>query len=106
MTWGILLLASVFECTWAISMKFANGFRNLRWSIIMFLAMVASVVLLAIAAREIPMGTAYAVWTGLGAVGVAAFGMIRLGESKSPARIACLALIIVGVIGLRLSGAP
>ena len=105
MTWGILLLASLFECTWAISMKFADGFKDLRWTIVMFMAMVASMVLLAIAARDLPMGTAYAVWTGLGAVGVAGFGMMRLGESRSPARIACLALIIIGVVGLRFSAA-
>ena len=105
MSWGILLLASFFECTWAISMKFADGFRNLRWTIVMFIAMVVSMVLLAIAARDMPMGTAYAVWTGLGAVGVATFGMIRLGESRSPARISCLALIVIGVVGLRLSAA-
>ena len=103
MTWGLLLLASVFECTWAVSMKFADGFRNVRWTVVMLLAMVASMVLLAMAVRDLPIGTAYAVWTGLGAVGVAAFGMVCLGESKSPARLICLALIVLGVMGLHLS---
>ncbi len=70
----------------------------------MLVAMVASVALLAVAVREIPIGTAYAIWTGLGALLVAVFGMIRLGESRAPGRLICLALIILGVIGLRIGG--
>ena len=103
MSWGILLLASFFECTWAISMKFADGFRNLRWTIVMFIAMVVSMVLLAIAARDMPMATAYAVWTGVGAIGTVLVGIIAFGESSDRRRWASLILIILGVILLRWS---
>ena len=104
MSWVVLLLASLLEAIWAISMKFADGFRRPGWTACMLVTMAASVVLLGIAVREIPVGTAYAVWTGMGALLVALFGMIRLGESRAPAQVFCLALIILGVVGLRLGG--
>jgi len=101
MNWVILGIAGIFECVGAVGLKSSDGFRNRRWTIIFVLGMFLSMFLLSIAAREIPIGTAYAVWTGIGAVGTAIWGMYRLGESKSLPRIACLSLIVLGVITLR-----
>jgi quaternary ammonium compound-resistance protein SugE len=101
MSWLILGIAGVFECVGAVGLKSSDGFRNRRWTIIFVLGMFVSMFLLAVATREIPIGTAYAVWTGIGAVGTAIWGMHRLGESKSWRRIACLSLIVLGVVTLR-----
>ena len=105
MSWLILGIAGLFECVGAIGLKSSDGFRNRRWTGIFVLGMTASMFLLAIAAKEIPIGTAYAVWTGIGAVGSALWGMRRFGESTSARRILCLALIVVGVIMLRATDA-
>lgn len=104
MSWTILLVAAVFECVGAVSLKASDGFRDRLATVRFAIAMVLSMGLLSWAARSIPVGTAYAVWTGIGAVGTAAWGMWRLGESRSPRRFACLALIIVGVVLLRATG--
>jgi quaternary ammonium compound-resistance protein SugE len=99
--WTILFGAALLECVWAISFKQSDGFTRPWPAVVGVVTAVASIVLLAIALRSLPVGTAYAVWTGLGAVGVVIVGIIRFGESTSPARLGFLTLILVGVAGLR-----
>ncbi|WP_437890757.1 quaternary ammonium compound efflux SMR transporter SugE [Phytobacter sp. V91] len=103
MSWLILLIAGLLEVVWAIGLKYTHGFSRLVPSLITLTAMVASVVLLSWAMKSLPVGTAYAIWTGIGAVGAAIAGMVLLGESASPARLLSLGLIIAGIIGLKLS---
>jgi len=103
MPWIILFIAGLLEVVWAIGLKYTNGFTRLTPSIINVSAMIVSIVLLSWAMRSLPVGTAYAVWTGIGAVGAAITGILLLGESASLARIASLALIVAGIIGLKLS---
>ena len=103
MPWIILLIAGLLEVVWAIGLKYTHGFTRLTPSIITVTAMIVSIVLLSWAMRSLPVGTAYAVWTGIGAVGAAITGILLLGESASLARIASLALIVAGIIGLKLS---
>ena len=102
MAWIYLLLAGVFEVAWAIGLKSTQGFTRLWPSVYVLATGTASVVLLAQATKQLPIGTAYAVWTGIGAIGTAALGMILFGESRAAARLACMALIIAEVIGLKL----
>ena len=102
MAWIILFLAGVFEIAWAVGMKYTEHFTRPWPTVGTVIAMIASVLLLEYAARSLPLGTAYALWTGIGAVGTVLLGMMLFGEPTSPARIVCLALIIVGIIGLRL----
>jgi len=103
MSWIILFIAGLLEVVWAIGLKYTYGFTRLTPSIITVSAMIISIVLLSWAMRSLPVGTAYAVWTGIGAVGAAITGILLLGESASLARIASLALIVAGIIGLKLS---
>ena len=103
MSWIILVIAGLLEVVWAIGLKYTHGFTRLTPSVITLTAMIVSIVLLSWAMRSLPVGTAYAVWTGLGAVGAAITGILLLGESASLARIASLALIVAGIIGLKLS---
>ncbi len=103
MSWIILFVAGLLEVVWAIGLKYTHGFTRLTPSIITVSAMIVSIVLLSWAMRSLPVGTAYAVWTGIGAVGAAITGILLLGESASLARIASLALIVAGIIGLKLS---
>ena len=103
MSWLILVIAGLLEVIWAIGLKYTHGFTRLMPSAITIVAMVASVALLSWAMKTLPVGTAYAIWTGIGAVGAAVTGILLLGESASPARIASLALIVCGIIGLKLS---
>ena len=103
MAWLALLAAGLFEIGWAIGLKYADGFTRLVPSLLTAASMVVSVALLGIAARTLPIGSAYAVWTGIGAVGVAILGMIIFDEPATPTRIACIALICAGVIGLKLA---
>jgi quaternary ammonium compound-resistance protein SugE len=102
MAWLILLAAAVLEVTWALALKQSEGFTRLAPSVIGVVTATGSLALLMLALRELPVGTAYAVWTGLGAVGVALAGIVLLGESASAARVACLAVVFAGVAGLRL----
>ena len=102
MAWVMLLVAAMLEVGWAIGLKYTHGFTRLWPSVFTLTAMAVSMYLLARAARTLPIGTAYAVWVGIGAVGTAILGMMLFYESRDPARIACLALIIAGVLGLRL----
>ena len=103
MSWILLFVAGLFEIGWAIGLKYTHGFTRLWPSVGTALSMLVSVVLLGLAMRDQPVGTAYAVWTGIGAVGVAMLGIALLGESASPARLACIGLIVAGVVGLKLA---
>ncbi|NKB81575.1 MAG: quaternary ammonium compound efflux SMR transporter SugE [Nitrospirales bacterium] len=101
MAWMYLVVAGLFECGWAIGLKYTDGFTKLLPSLLTFSAMAMSFWLLSIAMKIIPIGTAYAVWTGIGAVGVAILGMMFFGESRSMTRIICLLLIVLGIVGLQ-----
>lgn len=100
--WLLLLLAGLLEIVWAIGLKYSDGFTKSTASAITIAAMAASMYLLAQAARTLPIGTAYAVWTGIGAVGAALLGMMLFAESASLMRVACIALIVAGIVGLKL----
>lgn len=102
MSWVILFVAGLFECGWAVGLKYTDGFSRLWPSIWTVVALVVSVQLLAIAMRSIPIGTAYAVWTGIGAVGVAVFGMVFFEEPRTLLRLCSIALIVAGIAGLKL----
>jgi quaternary ammonium compound-resistance protein SugE len=105
MAWIQLALAGLLEIVWAVGLRYTDGFSKLTPSVVTVAAMGGSFLLLAQALRQIPIGTAYAVWTGIGAVGAAIFGIVVLGESAAPVRLACLALIVAGIVGLRLAPA-
>jgi quaternary ammonium compound-resistance protein SugE len=102
MAWIYLLLAGLMEVAWAIGLKYTEGFTRPWPTAATVAAMVASVMLLGLALRTLPVGTAYAVWTGIGAVGVALLGIVLFGESASAARLACIGLILAGIVGLKL----
>ena len=102
MAWIYLIIAGLFECGWAIGLKYTEGFTRLTPSILTITAMAISFFLLSTAMKTIPVGTAYAVWTGIGAVGVAVMGMILFGESRDILRIISLMMIVGGIIGLKL----
>ncbi len=99
--WSLLLLAGLLEIGWAVGLKYTDGFTNLRASLLTVAAMAVSMYLLALAARDLPIGTAYAVWTGIGAMGTAILGMVLFGESRDLVRFGSIALIVCGVLGLR-----
>ncbi len=102
MAWICLLIAGLLECAWAIGLKYAEGFTRPIPSVVTVTAMVASFWLLSLAMKSVPVGTAYAVWTGIGAAGVAAAGMLLFDEPREAARIFCIFLIIAGAAGLRI----
>lgn len=101
MSWTYLVIAGLFEVVWAIGLKYAAGFTRPVASVITLAAMVASVWFLALALRTIPVGTGYAVWTGIGAVGTAMLGIVLFAESAQPARLLCIGMIVVGIAGLK-----
>ena len=101
MAWTILIIAGLFEVGWAIGLKYTEGFTRLWPSVWTAAAMIISVYLLAVALKSIPVGTGYAVWTGVGAVGTALLGIILFGEPANAARLACIALIVAGIVGLK-----
>ncbi len=103
MAWVYLLIAALFEIGWAIGLKYTQGFTRLWPTVFTVVAMLVSFGFLAQAVRTIPVGTGYAVWTGIGAAGTAILGIILFGESASWPRLACLGLIVAGVIGLKLA---
>jgi quaternary ammonium compound-resistance protein SugE len=105
MAWTLLFVAGLLEVVWAIGLKYTDGFTKLWPSLITVAAMIGSVVLLALALREIPVGTGYAVWTGIGAVGAALLGIILFQESKDAVRLLCIALIVFGIVGLKFTPA-
>lgn len=102
MHWFYLILAGLLEIGWAIGMKYTDGFRRPWPSVCTLVTMVASFALLSVALRALPVGTAYAVWTGIGAVGTAIIGIVLLGESANPVRVLSILLIAIGIIGLKL----
>lgn len=102
LAWALLVGAGLLEIVWAIALKQSEGFARLWPSVIGLTAAVASFALLALALKWLPVGTAYAVWVGIGTVGVAIAGIVAFGEPASAARLLCLALIVGGVIGLKL----
>jgi quaternary ammonium compound-resistance protein SugE len=105
MTWVYLIVAGALETVFAVALKQSDGLSRLGWSVLFFTAGAASFTLLTMALRELPVGTAYAVWTGIGAVGTAAVGIVFLGDAATAARLGSIALIVGGVVGLNLAGA-
>ncbi len=103
MSWLLLFVAGLLEVAWAIGLKYTDGFTRLWPSVGTGAAMVASVVLLGLAMRTLPVGTAYAVWTGIGAVGTVILGIVLFAEPATAARLGCVALIIAGIAGLKLT---
>jgi quaternary ammonium compound-resistance protein SugE len=103
MAWLLLVLAGLLEIIWAVGLKYTAGFTRTVPTAITVAAMIASVWLLGLAMRLLPVGTAYAVWTGIGAVGTVIFGILLLDESTSIARLLCVTLIVAGIVGLKLT---
>lgn len=102
MSWLYLFAAGLLEIAWAVGLKYTQGFTKLGPSVFTLAAMAASVGLLGLALRHLPLGTAYAVWTGIGTVGTAIAGMVMLGEPAGAMRLGCIALIVAGILGLKL----
>ena len=102
--WFVLFLAGLLETGWAVGLKYSEGFTRLWPSVFTAGAMAASLYLLAIAVKTLPLGTAYAVWTGIGAVGAVVWGILFLGEPGNAARLLCILLILAGIVGLRFAG--
>lgn len=103
MAWVLLIVAGLLEVGWAIGLKYTEGFTRLWPSVLTMAAMVASVVLLGIAMKSLPVGTSYAVWVGVGAVGTALLGIALFGEPASVGRFVSLGLIVAGIVGLKLA---
>ena len=103
MVWFMLVIAGLFEVVWAVGLKYTDGFTRLIPSVISVVAMVLSVGLLGLAMKTLPIGTAYAVWVGVGVIGTALLGMLVFGESVSFLKIVSLALIVLGIVGLKIS---
>ena len=103
MNWMMLITAGLFEVVWATALKMSNGFRNPVADVVCAVGMALSFWFLSIAMKTLPMGTAYAVWTGVGAVGGVAVGIVMFGESASALRIASAALIVAGIVGLKIA---
>ena len=103
MAWFILIIAAAFEIAWAIGLKYTDGFTRPLPSLLTGLAMVASLYGLSLAVRTLPLGTAYAVWVGIGTAGTTILGMLLFDEPRETARLLCLALLIIAVIGLKLT---
>ena len=102
MAWLVLVLAGLFEIGWAVGLKYTDGFTRLWPTVGTAMALVMSMALLGAAVRTLPIGTAYAVWTGIGALGTVALGIVLFGEPATPARLFCVALILAGILGLKL----
>ena len=101
--WLLLLLAGLLEVVWAIGLKYTAGFTRVTPSVITVAAMIGSVWLLALALKSIPVGTGYAVWTGIGVIGTAILGIVLFGETASAVRLLCIGLIVAGIFGLKLT---
>lgn len=102
--WTLLLLAGILEAVWAIGLKYTDGFTRLVPTVITLIAMVASMIMLAYAIRDLPVGTAYPVWVGIGAVGTAVFGIAVLGEPATLLRLFFLLLLVASILGLKWTG--
>lgn len=105
MAWGLLLLAGLFEVGWAIGLKFTQGFTRALPTALTLASMAVSLGLLGLALRTLPLGTAYAIWTGIGTIGTVVLGILLFGETASTARLVCVGLIIAGIVGLKIIGA-
>ncbi len=103
MAWGILFLAGLLEVAWAVGLKHTEGFTRPVPTVCTAAALVSSMGLLGVALRTLPLGTAYAVWTGIGTIGTAILGIVLFGEPATALRLACIALIVAGIIGLKLA---
>nr|CAD6605530.1 quaternary ammonium compound-resistance protein SugE [Rhizobium sp. Khangiran2] len=103
MAWTLLTLAGLFEIGWAIGLKYTEGFTRPLPTLLTLAAMVVSVVLLGLAVRSLPVGTAYAVWTGIGTVGTVILGIVLFAEPASALRLGCIAMIIAGIVGLKVA---
>lgn len=103
MPWLLLLIAGLFEIGWAVGLKYTDGFTRPVPTVLTVGCMAASLWLLALALKTLPLGTAYAVWTGVGTVGAAVMGVALFGETVDPLRLACIGLIVAGIIGLKLA---
>ena len=103
MAWIVLVVAGLFEIGWAIGLKYTDGFTRLWPSVGTVIAMIVSLALLGVAMKSLPVGTSYAVWVGVGAVGTAILGIVLLGEPVTAGRLLSLALIVAGIVGLKLS---
>lgn len=103
MSWIYLFVAGLFEIAWVIGLKYTDGFTRPLPSIATAAALIASMLLLGLAVRDLPLGTAYAVWTGIGTLGAAAFGVFLFNEPATAVRLACIGLIAAGIVGLKLS---
>lgn len=104
MAWALLTLAGLFEVGWAIGLKYTQGFTKFWPSVLTVLSMAVSLALLGLSLRTLPVGTAYAVWTGIGAVGTVILGVVLFGEPATAARLACVGLIVAGIVGLKVFG--
>src|SRR5215510_5244935 len=102
MAWAYLIVAGLFEVAWAVGLKWSAGFTRFWPSVLTVIAMAVSLGLLGLALRSLPLGTAYAVWTGIGAVGTVLVGMLVFGDPASAARLGCVVLIVAGIVGLKL----
>jgi quaternary ammonium compound-resistance protein SugE len=102
MNWFLLVLASICEISWAVGLKYSNGLTDIKYSVFTVVTMLLSFVFLSQASRQLPIGTAYAVWTGIGAAGTAVYGMLFFNEPRDIWKVLCLLLIISGVTGLKL----
>ncbi len=104
MQWLYLILAGIFEVGWALSLKYSQGFSKLYPSILTIAGMAASFYFLSLSLKNLPLGTAYAIWTGIGTVGTVVLGIILFQESLSAGRLVCIGLIVTGILGLKLAG--
>ena len=102
MSWFVLVIAGLFEIGWAVGLKYTEGFTRLWPTIGTVAAMAISVGLLGVAMKELPIGTAYAVWTGIGAIGTVILGIVLFGDSAATGRLVCVALILTGIVGLKI----
>ena len=102
MAWVFLFLAGLLEIGWAVGLKFTEGFTRPLPTLLTLMSMVASLALLGLSLKALPLGTAYAIWTGIGTLGTAALGVVLFGESASAARLTCIGLIVAGIAGLKL----
>ncbi|MGE0724032.1 MAG: quaternary ammonium compound efflux SMR transporter SugE [Alphaproteobacteria bacterium] len=102
MAWVYLFVAGLLEVGWAVGLKYTAGFTRLAPTVLTVASMIASLGLLGLALRALPLGTAYAIWTGIGTVGTALFGILALGEPATAVRLLCLGLIVAGIVGLKL----
>jgi quaternary ammonium compound-resistance protein SugE len=105
MAWVLLTLAGLFEIGWAIGLKYTQGFTKFWPSVLTVVSMAVSLALLGLSLRTLPVGTAYAVWTGIGAVGTVVLGIVLFGEPATAARLACVGLIVAGIVGLKVFSA-